>query len=154
MIGMAIVLVVVLKNRFSGKGVNTSGSSEARYEREMEPRNQESVKRRNRRIGGKAQARLKKVEFNAVKPPAFLKRDLFSSRNPGNTPKRMAEQIEKVNLELTATIIDGTGALAIIGNEVLGMGDMIKGLRVTAIKANEVILSKGKRQYVLRIKDE
>ncbi len=154
MVGLAIVLVVVLIHRFSAKAVNTSDSPAAEYQRGMEPLTGNSAREYKTRMPERTPSRSKKVMFNGVKPPALLKRDLFASRNTGNSPKRTTEQIEAVHLELTATIIDGAGALAIIGNEVLGMGDRVKGMRVTAIKENEVTLSKGKRQYVLRIKDE
>ena len=154
MIGMAIILMVILKIRFSGKAVHISDSSAAGNEAGIESLTQDSAGGNNSRIPEQAPARSQKVIFHSPKPPPFLKRDLFSSRNPGTNPKRKAEQTKEVNLELTATIIDGQGALAIIGNEVLGMGDTVKGLRVTAIRKNEVVLSKGKRQYILRIKEE
>jgi len=154
MIGMAIVLLVILKIRFSEKAVPASDSSAVRYETGIESLPQDSVRVDNRRMPERAPAQSENVMFQNPKPPPSLKRDLFSSRNPGTKPKRKAGQVEKANLELTATIIDGQGALAIIGNDVFGMGDMVQGLRVTSIKNNEVILSKGKKQHVIRIKEE
>jgi len=154
MIGMAIILLVILKIRFGGKAVHTSGSSVAGYEAEMKTPVQDSVRVDNKKMPERAPARAENVMYRGPKPPPFLKRDLFTSRNPVTKPKRKTGKVEKVNLELTATIIDGQGALAIIGNEVFGMGDMVQGLRVTSIKKNEVVLSKGKRQHVLRLKEE
>jgi len=154
MIGMAIILIVVLKNRFGGTSAEKSDSSKVRYETGMESQAQAATRDNYKRIPEKSPERSQKVKFSGLKPPPFLKRDLFASRIPVTNPKRKAEQMEEVKLELTATIIDGQGALAIIGNEVLGMGEMVNGLRVTAIKKNEVILSKGKKQHVLRIKEE
>ena len=154
MIGMAIIFVFVLKSRFSGKAVITSDSSVLSNETQIESLHQDSVRGYNTRMQEKTPARLKEMNDHDLKPPPFLKRDLFSSRNPEIKPKREAAQMEAANLELTATIIDDQGALAIIGNEVLGIGEMLMGLRITAIKNNEVILSKGKSQHVLRIKEE
>ncbi len=154
MIGMAIVLVVILKIRFGGKAVHTSDASVAGYKAGMETAAQDSVRAENRRMPERAPARIENVMFRGPKPPPFLKRDLFSSRNLVTKPKRKAKKVEKVDLDLTATIIDGQGALAIIGNEVFGMGDMVQGLRVTSIKNNEVTLSKGKRKHIIRIKEE
>jgi hypothetical protein len=154
MIGMAIILMVILKISFGGKAVQTSDSSAAHYETGTESLTQDSAREYIKRIPETAPARSKKLMFRGLKPPPFLKRDLFFSRTTGTKPTRKAEHVEEVKLELTATIIDGQGALAIIGNEVLGMGEVIKGLRVTSIKKNEVILSKGKKQYVLRIKEK
>ena len=154
MIGMAIILLVILKNRFAEKTVHTSDTSAAGYETKLASLSQDAAQRYNARIPAKTPARLNKGMVQGLKPPPFLKRDLFSSRNIGTNPTRKAEHVEEVNLQLTATIVDGQGALAIIGNEVLGMGDMIQGFRVTAIQKNEVILTKGKKQYLLRIKEE
>jgi len=154
MIGMAIILLVILKIRFGGKAVHTSGPSVAGYEAEMKTPVQDSVRVDNKKMPERAPARTENVMFRGPKPPPFLKRDLFTSRNPVTKPKRKTGKVEKVNLELTATIIDDQGALAIIGNDVFGMGDMVQGLRVTSIKKNEVILSKGKKQHVLRLKEE
>jgi hypothetical protein len=154
MIGMDIIFVFVLKSRFSGKAVITSDSAAISKETEMESLSQDSVRGHNTRVQEKEPAQLTAVTVHDLKPPPFLKRDLFSSRNPEIKPKREAAQMEAANLELTATIIDDQGALAIIGNEVLGIGEMVMGLHITAIKNNEVILSKGKRQHVLRIKEE
>ena len=154
MIGMAIILIVVLKNRFGETSAEKSDSSAVGHETGMEAQNQAGTLAYDKRIPEKTPARSQKVKFNRFKQPPFLKRDLFSSGNPVFKPIRKTEQMDGSNLELTATIIDGQGALAIIGNEVLGMGEMVNGLRVTAIKKNEVILSKGKKQHVLRIKEE
>jgi hypothetical protein len=154
MIAMAIILLVILKNRFTEKAVHTSDASAAGYETASASLSQDAARGYKARIPAKRPARPNKGMVQGLKPPPFLKRDLFASRKPGTNPTRMAEHVEEVNLELTATLIDGQGALAIIGNEVLGMGEMIQGFRVTAIKKNEVILSKGTKQYVLRIKEE
>lgn len=154
MIAMAIVLVVILKNRFGAQAVHTSDSSVAGYEAEKETPALDSVKVDNKRMPERTPARTKNVIYQGLKPPPFLKRDLFASRKPVTIPKRKAEPVEKVNLKLTATIIDSQGALAIIGNEVFGMGDMVQGLRVTSIKNNEVVLSKGRKQHVIRIEEE
>jgi hypothetical protein len=154
MIGMAILLIVVLKHRFSGNSAKTSDSSAVSHETVMKAQTQDGTGGFDKRIQDKAPARSQTVKFNGLKSPPFLKRDLFYSGNPEIMPIRKAGQMERNNLELTATIIDDQGALAIIGNEVLGMGEMIKGFRVTAIKNNEVILSKGEKQHVLRVSEE
>ena len=154
MIGMAIILLIILKIRFGAKAVHTPDTSSAHYETGTASITQDAVRGYIKRIPEKAPARSEKVMYHGLKPPPFLKRDLFFSRTTGTKPNRKAEHMEEVNLKLTATIIDGQGALAIIGNEVLGMGEMVEGLRVTSIKNNEVILSKGKRRYVLRITEE
>jgi hypothetical protein len=154
MIGMAIILVVILKNRFGGTEAEKSDSSEASYENRMEPQTEIAIGGYDKGIPKRAPARSKTTKLKGPEPPPFLKRDLFFSRYSELNPKIKGEEMEDLNLELTATIVDGRGALAIIGNEVLEMGEMVNGLRVTAIKNNEVILSKGKRKYVLRINEE
>jgi hypothetical protein len=154
MIGMAIILLIILKIRFGAKADHTPDASAARYETGTESLTRDSVREYIKRIPEKPPARSEKVMSHGLKPPPFLKRDIFFSRTTGTELTRKAEHVDEVKLELTATIIDGQGALAIIGNEVLGMGEVVKGLRVTSIKNNEVTLTRGKRQYVLRIKEE
>lgn len=154
MIGMAIILVVILKIRFGEKAVHIPDTSAAHYKTGTELQTKDSVREYSKTIHERPPARSEKVVFHDLKPPPSLKRDLFFSRKPGTKPIGKEEHVEEVKLELTATIIDGQGALAIIGNEVLGMGEVIEGLRVTSIKKNEVVLSKGKRQYVLRIREK
>ncbi len=94
------------------------------------------------------------TEVDNLKPPSSLKRDLFSSGRSMDKVKRNPDKKELKNLELKATIIDGQDPLAIIGDEVLGIGGSVEGLKVTAIKNNEVTLSKGGSQYILRMKKE
>jgi len=151
MIGMAIVLVFVLKNRFGGTEAENSDSSAASYENRMEPQTEIAMGGYDKRIPKKAPARSKAMKFKSPEPPPFLKRDLFSSRYSGLNPIRKSEETEEVNLELKATIIDGRDPLAIIGNEVLGLGEFIKGAEVIAIKNNVAILSRDGKQYVLKM---
>jgi hypothetical protein len=151
MIGMAIILIFVLIHRFGGNGTQTSDASMAPHKTGIDSQAQASVPKYIQTMPYKK--RSEKMVSYGQKPPPFLKRDLFFSRKIRNNPIRNGER-EELNLELTATIIDSQGAVAIIGNEVLGMGEIVEGLRVTSIKNNEVILSKGKAQYVLRIKEE
>jgi hypothetical protein len=154
MIVMAIILLFVLKKRFGGTGAENPDSSAAHYENRVEAQSEIAVAGYDKRVPTRAPDRSKTAQLKDPEPSPFLKRDLFSSRYSELNPKRNAEEVEKVDLELKATIIDGQGALAIIGKEVLVTGEKINGLRVTAIKENEVVLSKGKKRYVLRIKEE
>ncbi len=151
---LAIVLLVVLKNRMSGeKDAEKTAASPAIYKTAADTpvpfQKRTSVKTSLKRNRGE-----QNMKADTVKSPPFLERDLFSYRNTGTRPKRNAEPLEGVDLVLTATIIDEQGAIAIIGNEVLRTGEMVQGMRVTAIENKEVVLSKGRNQYVLRIKED
>lgn len=85
--------------------------------------------------------------------PPYLTRDLFSSGYLKHKSRGIPRETGK-GLKLKATIIDGRNPLAIIGDEVLGIGEFLNGLEVTDIKNNEVILSKGENKYRLRMDGE
>ena len=153
MIGMAIVLVFVLKNRFSEKTANTSGSSSTHYDTGMGSLTQNSARRDNSRMAEKAPARLKQVMLHGLKAPISLKRDIFSYRISKNSSKREEAQKDS-GLKLNATITDGSEPLAIIGNEVLGIGESVNGFEIRAIKNNEAVLLRDGKHYTLRIIEE
>ena len=151
MVIMAIVLVFILKIRFSGKGeVSSATAQEENIIMPTQAADSNIIQRKVTRTPAPRGSRV----FQTAKAPPFLERDLFSSRISASVPKRKGEHVEQVELELTATIIDSQGALAIIGNDVLAIGDMVQGYQVTSIKKNAVLLSKGKRQHELRIKED
>lgn len=155
MLGLAVVLVIVLVKRFSGGRADEQPfSAEAGHEQIVMPQLQKVKRDYNKATVKRAAVNWKNMKSYSPKAPPFLTRDIFNSRNRDISPKRKAERVKEVPLELTATIVDDQSALAIIGSEVLVTGDTVKGFRVTAIKNNEVVLSKGKRRYVLRISEE
>lgn len=146
---LSLVLVVVLMMRMSGdkdaekpatpaETYNTAAETPAPFQKQTRDDN--------------ANRRVEPMKADTMKPPLFLKRDLFSYRMSKNSSKR-DEGGSAPDLELNATITDDGEPLAIIGNEVFGTGEMVKGFRVTQIKNNEVILSKENRQYVIRISE-
>lgn len=141
---LSLVLIVVLKIRMSGgKDADKSATSPETYKTAAETHADMALKQEP--VGARP------MTDDTLKPPPFLKRDLFSYRNPGTNPTRKAEQMEEENLELTATIINGQSAIAIIGNKVLGIGESVNGFEVRAIKNNEVTLVKGEKKYIMRM---
>lgn len=154
MIFMAIVLVVILKIRFAGTSEHSEVSPSAAQKIEVTaiPQSPSSDISRNKMVRSPVQTG--RGTFQGTKAPPLLERDLFSSSKSPSVPTRKGEHAEQVELELTATIIDSQGALAIIGDDVLAIGDMVQGLQVTSIKKNEVVLSKGNKQYIFKLNED
>jgi len=94
------------------------------------------------------------VARDMLNPPPSLKRDIFSAGKWWQNPRLKSEKMGEGKLQLKATIIDDQGTIAIIDDEVLGVGESVKGLKITAIKNNEVLLSKGRQRYILRMNEE
>jgi hypothetical protein len=153
MAGLAVFLIVFLIHRFSGgNDMNTSASSEAIYENSIESQTQLTKRFNDEKIIKHSLS--KTMEFDNMKPPPSITRDIFSYSNAKNKPKRYAEEMVMKDLTLQATIIDDQEPLAIIDNEVLGIGDFVKGFEVTAIKDNEVMLFEdGKNHILMMIKE-
>jgi hypothetical protein len=154
MIFMAIILVVILKIRLGGKAEQKDVSPTSAHKTEVTATSQSPAREIKQRKMVRTPVRTGSRAFQGTKAPPFLERDLFSSRKSPSVPTRKGEHVEQVELELTATIIDNQGALAIIGDDVFAIGDMVQGYQVMSIKNNEVVLSKGKRQYVFKFNEE
>jgi hypothetical protein len=154
MVGLALVLIIVIAKRFSNSGTDEPVSAVAGHE-QIEMHEQQNVKRQYSKAPFKKTAmKSENIKlFNSEAPP-FLTRDLFNSRIRDIIPKREKEQVKEVPLELTATIIDGNGELAIIGDEVLGIGDEVKGFTIKEVRNNEVLLARDGDLYTLGVKDE
>ena len=151
---LSIVLIVVLKAGMSGgKDAESSAASPEIYNTaEGTPApfiKQTRVDRPLKRKSGKS----KTLDASTLKAPPSLKRDIFSFRLSKNSSKR--EEVRRgPDLELNATITDERQPLAIIGSEVLGIGDVVKGYTLTEIKNHEAVLSRDGEHYTLRMLKE
>ena len=106
MIGMAIILLVILKIRFSGKTVQTSDLSAAGYETGAESITQDSEREYIKRIPETAPARSKKLMFRGLKPPPFL----FATNSPMRDsikPGPLRSSAERVRLDVPANCWPG-----------------------------------------------
>lgn len=150
---LSVVLIVVLKIRMSG-GQDTEMSASPS---EIYNTSAETLASREQLFADKtlkpASRGSEHLEPSALKPPPFLKRDIFSFGTARNSLKREADQSAPL-LKLNATITDNGKPLAIIENEVLEIGDFVKGLKVTAIRDHEAELYGDGKHYTLKmIKD-
>ena len=153
MVGLAVVLLIVIAKRFSGSGTDEQPvSAVAGHQQIVMPQSQ-TVKRQYSKAAVNKAAVPKSVKYNNSEAPPFLTRDLFNSRNWDVRPKREADQKDP-GLKLNATITDDGDPLAIIGDEVLGIGDSVKGFKVTAIRNHEAVLSGDGKHYTLRMTEE
>ncbi len=119
---------------------------------------EQAVEKKKPVIAGKDNENVKADPRNTeetlkLNAPPYLTRDLFSAGYLKHKYRGIPGEIGN-SLKLKATIIDGLDPLAIIGDEVLGIGEFVNGLEVTDIKSNEVILSKGGNKYRLRMAGE
>jgi len=145
MAGLAVVLIFILAHRFfGGQGENDAASAAHTHE--------DSLKSDTLTAALKlSPANSKPPEFGGLEPPPFLGRDIFSSGDTVYNRKGKAGETEYEGLQLKATIIDDRGALAIIDDDVLRIGEFIKGLQVRTIKNNEVMLSRGEKNYTMSV---
>ncbi|MBI5740453.1 MAG: hypothetical protein HZA16_07000 [Nitrospirae bacterium] len=147
MAGLAVVLVFVLAHRFfSGQGKDDEAHASPAHEDGMNSETPAAALK-------SSLDDLKTAEFDDEAPPS-LGRDIFSSGDTVYGPTEQAEEAEYETLQLKATIIDDQGALAIIDDEVMRIGQSIKGLQVRTIKNNEVILSRGEKNYTMKVTEE
>jgi hypothetical protein len=158
-VGLAMVLLVMLKVRFFGDASRGS-SKAARPEPAMSEVQSEptvsgspaiTAPRRQARSAGKT----------SVKPtdiPPFLSRDLFASLNPAygvlELHKLKGAGGGRQGLVLQAIFVDSQRPLAIINDEVVGIGDPAGNAKVIAIGSDTVALSVGGREKILRMNEE
>jgi len=142
MAGLAILLIFVLKYRFfQGQEAGDQAASTQTHDSSLEYETRAANLESDPTI----------MEFDDLKPPPSLETDIFSSGNAEYNPGEEAKEMEVDKLELRATIIDDQGALAIIDDDVLRIGEFIKGLQVRTIKNNEVMLSRGEKNYTMSV---
>ena len=148
-IPLSILLIFVLKHRMSGgKDAEKSGASPEIHRSSPAATVHARDTSWKREAGG-----TRSMKNYALKAPPSLKRNIFAFRISKNNSIREEEQKDS-GLKLNATITDDRAPLAIIGSEVLGIGDMVKGFKVTEIKNDEAVLLKDGIHYTLRMVEE
>jgi hypothetical protein len=146
---LSIVLIVVFKNRMSGgKDIEKAAASPVTHN--TAPGTPVTVQ--DKALKSEA-VDSKSLKASELKAPPSMKRDIFSFRISENSSKREVVK-SGPDLKLNATITDDGEPLAIIGSEVLGIGEMVKGFTVITINNNEAVLLRNGKHYTLRMIDQ
>ncbi len=157
--GLVVVLLIiflwVLKVRFAGReGPPPRAAATRTTETEFDPD-------RLLRVGGKS-PELNRTVGDAASPvdkriqvPSCLTRDPFAPVNPTYDPlRREGSPSDHDPLVLNGVLMDSENPLAVIGKEVVGVGDPVPGGTVVSIRRNEVVLSMRGKERVLKMKQD
>ncbi len=158
-VALAMVLLVVLKIRFFGDASEVPVKAGAPRATMSEVSNDTPV------ADGPAiavstprgQRAVRRAASSSDIPPS-LSRDLFASLNPAyralEPGKLRGAGGRRAGRALQAIFEDTRRPLAIINEEVVGVGDQVGSARVVTIEKDSVVISVGGREKTLRMDDE
>ena len=99
-----------------------------------------------------AQDSLLRLSNNPFNRPEVLNRPPPPPPPPVRRP--VAVVPEKVELDLTATMVSETAPMVVVDGELLGIGEKIEGLKLIAVMEGRAIFSRGRKKYSFSIADE
>jgi len=142
---LTVFLLLALKARFAGKEslaptVTTAGPAVAAVPATKVP---EEVSK------PAVPAPAGKIPMEGKKHPSVLLRDLFAPVNPADEWLVFGGDRGGDGLVLQAILMDAEAPLAIVTDQVVGVGETIGGATVESIGKNEVVLVSGKKRQTL-----
>jgi len=93
---------------------------------------------------------LEKSDVSAIQSTVFARRR--AKRTQFSAPKRDVFLPKSAQSGLVGIIWDKTSPKAMIGDNIVGIGDMVDGSRVVDIKEDSVILNDGSKDYELKLR--
>ncbi|MDP8217326.1 MAG: hypothetical protein P9M03_01230 [Candidatus Theseobacter exili] len=66
--------------------------------------------------------------------------------------KSLIEVKEDIGMTLTGIVLRGKSSSAVVNREIVRVGDIIEGKKVIAIEKDRVVLSDGKKKYILYLR--
>ena len=83
----------------------------------------------------------------------FSRPEIFNAPPP---PVRQAVVLppEKVELNLTATMVSEIAPMVVVDGELLAIGDEIEGMRLVAVKEGEAVFARAGKRFYFTVGDE
>jgi hypothetical protein len=97
-----------------------------------------------------AEAVLKTLKHNPFSRPGILK----AKPRAQNQASKPAPAPQKIDFELTATMVSQSTPMVVVDGRVLGIGDKIKGFELIAVTEGGAVFTRQGKKYSLTVADE